>query len=67
MKRKGGKEQTKRKGSSVDKKGERRRDGKKKKKKRERKMDREREEERGRKEKGDFGGVPTVESRQSES
>ena len=46
----------------MDKKGERR---KEEKKRREIKMDRRREEERGRKEEGDFPGVPTIESRQS--
>ena len=51
-------------GSSVDKKGERR---KEEKKRRERKTDRGREEERGRKEKGDFSGVLTVKSRRFES
>ena len=63
MKRKGGEEQTKRKGNSVDKKGERR---KEKKRRIERKTDKGREEERGRKENEIFPGMPTVGARWSE-
>ena len=61
MKRKGGEEQTKIKGNSVDKKG-----GRRKEKKRERKTDRWREEEMGRKENEIFLDIPTVEARRFE-